>query len=47
MNSAVCLLERAAELWPGNLAVTDESGSLSYAELRSRSRRAASVYPSV
>ena len=42
MNSAVCLLERAAELWPGNLAVTDESGSLSYAELRSRSRRAAS-----
>lgn len=42
MNSAVCLLERAAELWPGNLAVMDESGSLSYAELRSRSRRAAS-----
>ena len=42
MNSAICLLERAAELWPGNLAVTDESGSLSYAELRSRSRRAAS-----
>ena len=42
MNSAVCLLERAAELWPGNLAVTDESGSLSYAELRQRSRRAAS-----
>ncbi len=42
MNSAVCLLGRAAELGPGNLAVTDESGSLSYAELRSRSRRAAS-----
>lgn len=42
MNSAVCLLERAAKLWPENIAVTDEGVSLSYAELRSRSRRAAS-----
>ena len=42
MNSAVCLLERAAGLWPGNTAVTDDGGSLSYAELRTRSRRAAS-----
>ena len=43
MNSVICLLERAAALWGGRTAVSDEHESLSYAELRERSRRAASA----
>ena len=55
MNSAICLLERAAGLWGERCALADEAESLSYAELRARSRRAAEtaeaepqgrVYPS-
>ena len=42
MNSAICLLERAAGLWGERCALADEAESLSYAELRARSRRAAS-----
>ena len=36
-------MERAAALWGGRTAVSDEHESLSYAELRERSRRAASA----
>ena len=43
MNSAVCLLERAYELWPENKAVTDERQTLTYRELRNLARRAASA----
>ena len=42
MNSAICLLERAAGLWGERCALADKAESLSYAELRARSRRAAS-----
>jgi len=38
MNSAVCLLERAADHFPQNTAVQDENTSLSYAEYRCVSR---------
>ena len=41
MNSAVCLLERAYELYPDNKAVSDAETTLTYSELRDRSRRAA------
>ncbi len=39
MNSAVCLLERAARLYSKNTAVEDETGSLTYREYRERSCR--------
>ena len=42
MNSVVCLLERAAARWPERIAVTDEQESLTYRELRTAARRAAS-----
>jgi non-ribosomal peptide synthetase component E (peptide arylation enzyme) len=38
MNSAVCLLECAADHFPQNIAVQDENTSLSYAEYRCVSR---------
>ena len=41
MNSAVCLLERSCGLWPDNKAVSDAETTLTYRELRDRSRRAA------
>ena len=41
MNSAVCLLERSCGLWPDNKAVSDAETTLTYRELRGRSRRAA------
>lgn len=43
MNSAVCLLERSCGLWPDNKAVSDAETTLTYRELRDRSRRAASA----
>ena len=42
MNSAVCLLERAYELYPDNKAVSDANVTLTYRELRRRARNAAS-----
>ncbi len=41
MNSAVCLLERAAELFPRRPAVEDESCCLTYLEYRALSRKMA------
>lgn len=41
MNSAVCLLERSCGLWPDNKAVSDAETTLTYSELRDRSRRVA------
>ena len=41
MNSAVCLLERAFELYPDNAAVSDGEVEYTYAALRARARRAA------
>lgn len=41
MNSAVCLLERAAARFPDRIAAEDQQGSLSYRQLRARCRAAA------
>ena len=41
MNSAVCLLERAAKLFAGRPAVEDETEVLTYDQYRERSRRIA------
>lgn len=41
MNSAICLLERAAARFPARTAVEDVGGALTYAELREKSRSAA------
>ena len=43
MNSVVCLLERAYELYPENRAVADERTAYTYAGLRDRARRSASA----
>ena len=42
MNSAICLLERAAKLWPERPAISDEHECLEYRQLRQLARRAAS-----
>ncbi len=44
MNSIACLLDRAAEQWPANIALEDSNGEMSYEELRRLSRRAGSWF---
>ena len=44
MNSIACLLERAAKSWPRNIALEDQNGEMTYAQLRTLSRRAASAF---
>ena len=44
MNSIACLLETAAQRWPQNIALEDNDGEMTYAELRRLSRRAASFF---
>ena len=44
MNSIACLLETAAKRWPQNIALEDNDGEMTYAELRRQSRRAATFF---
>ncbi len=43
MNSAAQILDRAASLYPDNFALEDEDGTLTYTDLRKKSRAAAAV----
>lgn len=43
MNSIACLLETAARRWPQNIALEDQNGTLTYAQLRQLARRAAAA----
>ena len=44
MNTIACLLETAAKRWPQNIALEDNDGEMTYAELRRLSRKAASFF---
>ena len=44
MNSIACLLETAAQRWPQNIALEDNDGEMTYAELRRLSRKAATFF---